>query len=94
MTKIQRIGRLKPRFRVTALVPNVLICEPLAAKSLKRQEELPFSLDVGGMTEMSAPVSIRKSLPDDLSVTNKRLIFGPLSKSAKLDWPGSFLVSK
>lgn len=94
MTKIQRIGRRRPRFSEIALLPYVLICEPLAANSLKRHEALPFSRELGGMTEMSAPVSMRKSLPDDLSVMNKRLILGPVSNVATFDWSASFLVSK
>jgi hypothetical protein len=87
MTKIQRIGRRRPRFKVIDLLPYVLICELLAANSLKKHGLFPFSREVGGMTEMSAPVSMRKSLPDDLSVTNKRLIFGRCSSCAKLELP-------
>lgn len=74
------------------LLPKVLICEPLAAESLNWHGALPFSRELGGMTEMSAPVSIRKFLLDDLSVTNKRLILGPPSSVAVLEWPFSFLA--
>lgn len=77
MTNIQEIGRLKPRSRVINLLPYVLIFVPLAAKRLKRHGELSFSFDVGGTTEMSAPVSIKKSLLVDFSVTKRRLTNGP-----------------
>lgn len=65
---------------------------PLAANSWNWQGECFFSLDRGGMTEISAPVSTKKSLFEDFSVTYKRLIDGRKSNVADFDCPFSFLT--
>lgn len=56
---------------------QVLISEPLAAKSLKRQGGFDRSRELGGVTEMSAPVSTKKFLPEAFSLTNRQFTEGP-----------------
>lgn len=58
IVKRQVNGRRSPIFKDSNLVPNVLISVPLAANSLQF-DVLNRSRSVGGITEISAPVSIR-----------------------------------
>lgn len=69
------------------LLPYVFIFAPFAANKVNWHGDWPFSLDVGGMTEMLEPVTIRKFLLEDFSLIHKRHISGPESSVAVFDWP-------
>lgn len=61
---------------VSSAVPNVLIDEPLAALRLgsdASEECAAISVDEAAMRETSAPVSMRKSLPEMPSLTTSRV---------------------
>lgn len=71
--------RLRPKLRISDLLPNVSIIVLFAAYSLFI-EGINFLLRGGGITDISAPVSTRKENLLSLSVIKNRQVF--LSESS------------
>lgn len=84
-------GRLSPRLRVSSFSPKVLIGVLFAAYRKFRRSGLQRWLRVGGITEISAPVSTRNLKLDVLSVINRRrFVAKSLSATATCDRGFSF----
>ena len=72
MTKIQRNTRRSPKSRVRDRVPKVAMGEPLTARRPEQSCLFLRSVEDGGMTLTSAPVSMRNRRPEVASVRNSR----------------------
>ena len=94
MTKIQQNMRQSPKSRVRDRVPKVAMGEPLTARRPEQSCLFFRSVEDGGMTLTSAPVSMKNWQPEVVSVRNSRRLVGrPQSLIAASNWPDRFPTS-
>ena len=94
MMKIQQNTRRKPKSRVRDRVPKVAMDEPLTAQRPEQSCLLFLSVEDGGMTLTSAPVSMRNRRPELASVRKSRRLCGwPGLLISASDWPDRFPTS-
>ena len=77
-------SRLRPKFSLIVFEPYVCMIDPFAATRVILQSFLYLPKIVFGMTEISAPVSIKNFKLFSVSLTNKRRVLKILSSVAEM----------